>query len=86
VEKQLFAIKRYGRLLHEADQGRTSHHLGVHSGEIDQQLRYFIWSGIRSPPLNHTQLKRRLVDELDRARRIGNPMSFVMIDLDHSRA
>ncbi len=87
VEKQLFAIKRGG------DDFLTKPIKAEHlitsvsiRAERTRQLRYFMERDSLTGLLNHTQLKRRLVDELDRARRIGNPMSFVMIDLDHFKS
>ena len=87
VDKQLFAIKRGG------DDFLTKPIKAEHlitsvsiRAERTRQLRYFMERDSLTGLLNHTQLNRRLVDELDRAKRIGNPMSFVMIDLDHFKS
>ncbi|MFQ3619427.1 MAG: diguanylate cyclase [Spirochaetales bacterium] len=48
-----------------------------------RQLRYFMERDSLTGLLNHTQLRLRLVSELDRARRLGTQVVYGMIDLDH---
>jgi len=48
-----------------------------------RQMRYFMERDSLTGLLNHTQLHSRLISEIDRARRIGGPLTYTMIDLDH---
>jgi len=48
-----------------------------------RELRYFMERDSLTGLLNHTQLRIRLVSELDRARRLGTQVVYAMIDLDH---
>jgi diguanylate cyclase (GGDEF)-like protein len=84
IEKQLQAISKGG------DDFLTKpikpHHLVTAiaiRAERTRKMRYFMETDSLTGLLNHTNLKEKLHNEVERAMRIGNKLCFVMIDLDH---
>jgi diguanylate cyclase (GGDEF)-like protein len=51
--------------------------------ERTRQLRYFMERDSLTGLLNHSQIKKRLSDDIDRVRRIEGHLCFAMIDIDH---
>jgi diguanylate cyclase (GGDEF)-like protein len=51
--------------------------------ERTRNIRFFMERDSLTGLLSHAHLKERLAGELERARRIGNTLSFAMTDLDH---
>ena len=54
--------------------------------ERTRRIRFFMERDSLTGLLNHSQLKKKLTDDLNRARRLGSPICFAMIDLDHFKS
>jgi diguanylate cyclase (GGDEF)-like protein len=51
--------------------------------ERTRNIRFFMERDSLTGLLNHSHLKQAIVNEVGKARRVGRPLAFVMIDLDH---
>lgn len=51
-----------------------------------REMRFFMERDSLTGLLNHSHLKQQLDREVQRAERIGRPVSFAMIDIDHFKA
>jgi diguanylate cyclase (GGDEF)-like protein len=51
--------------------------------ERSRRLRYYMERDSLTGLYNHSQLEKRLVDDLSRSRRIGSRTCYAMIDIDH---
>jgi diguanylate cyclase (GGDEF)-like protein len=51
--------------------------------ERNRRLRYFMERDSLTGLYNHSQLQKRLADDLNRSRRIGSRTCYAMIDIDH---
>jgi diguanylate cyclase (GGDEF)-like protein len=54
--------------------------------ERNRRLRYFMERDSLTGLYNHSQLQKRLADDLDRSRRIGSRTCYAMIDIDHFKS
>lgn len=87
MEKQMSAIRSGGDgfLVKPIDPEHLVMEIAVRASRT-RAMRFFMERDSLTGLLNHTNLKQHLEQELQRARRIGLPMVFVMIDLDHFKA
>ncbi len=87
VNKQLDAIKQGGDDFLtkpiQPDHLITSVAIRV---ERTRKIRYFMERDSLTGLLNHSQLKKKLSDDINRARRLGSPICFAMIDIDHFKS
>lgn len=87
LERQLAAIKRGGDgfLTKPIQPEHLVTEVAIRV-ERTRKIRYFMERDSLTGLLNHSQLMKKLSDDINRARRLGNPLCFAMIDLDHFKA
>jgi diguanylate cyclase (GGDEF)-like protein len=83
-EKQLQALQHGADdfLVEPMDPNYLAAALGVRV-ERTRSLRYYMERDSLTSLYNHSQLMKRLADDLSRSRRIGSKTCYAMIDIDH---